>query len=116
MDLQQILTWAGGVFGMVLSSVISWLLAKKKYYTEVDNGIIENMQKSLDFYKLLSDDTQERLNEVIKRNDVLEEGMRELRKQMFEIVVNICYNMTCQHRQLTADTDGIKSRKKVEKE
>ena len=50
-----------GVVTAPISSVITWLLARKKYRAEVNTNIIENMQKSLDFYKQLSDDTNRRL-------------------------------------------------------
>lgn len=109
-DLTTLIT--GGVG--VITTVVSWLLAKRKYNSEVDNTLIENMQKSLEFYKTLVDDNKDRLEEVLKRNDALEDEIRELRKQMFDIMSNICYNMTCTHRQTVKDKkDGAQSRKKV---
>ena len=41
------------------------------------------MKESLDFYKQLSDDNRSRLEEVLKRNDELENDVKNLRNQMF---------------------------------
>ena len=54
---------------------------KKKYNTEVDSNLINNMQESLDFYMKLSDDNKERLEEVLKRNEQLESELDALKKQ-----------------------------------
>lgn len=37
------------------------------------------MKESLDFYRQLSDDNRSRLEEVLKRNDELEEEVKKLR-------------------------------------
>ena len=100
-----------------LTSVVTWMLAKRKYNAEVDNHLIENMKESLDFYRQLSDDNKNRLEEVLKRNEQLEirdakleEEVRELRAQLFSIMQNICYNLTCQIRQ----KEGVIKHKKVD--
>ena len=98
LDIQVIVTGVVGLITTVTSGWVSWLFAKKKYNAEVDTNLIENMQKSLDFYMKLSDDNKARLEEALKRNDVLEGEVRDLRKQMFELMNNICYDMTCELR------------------
>ena len=98
LDIQVIVTGVVGLITTVTSGWVSWLFAKKKYNAEVDTNLIENMQKSLDFYMKLSDDNKARLDEALKRNDVLENEIRDLRKQMFELMNNICYDMTCELR------------------
>ena len=98
LDIQVIVTGVVGLITTITSGWVSWLFAKKKYNAEVDTNLIENMQKSLDFYMKLSDDNKARLDEALKRNDVLEEELRDLRKQMFELMNNICYDMTCELR------------------
>lgn len=97
-DIQVIVTGIVGLITTITSGWVSWLFAKKKYNAEVDTNLIENMQKSLDFYMELSDDNKERLDEALKRNDTLEAEIRDLRKQMFELMNNICYDMTCELR------------------
>ena len=98
LDIQVIVTGVVGLITTVTSGWVSWLFAKKKYNAEVDTDLIENMQKSLDFYMKLSDDNKVRLDEALKRNDTLEGEIKDLRKQMFELMNNICYDMTCELR------------------
>lgn len=89
----------------IVTNVVTWLLTRKKYNAEVDFTLLENMQKSLDFYKQLSDDNSKRLEEVLQRNEKLEQKnedlekeIRELRNQIFSIMQNICYNLSCNYR------------------
>ena len=98
LDIQVIVTGVVGLITTITSGWVSWLFAKKKYNAEVDTNLIENMQKSLDFYMKLSDDNKTRLDEALKRNDVLEDEVRDLRKHMFELMNNICYDITCELR------------------
>lgn len=98
LDIQVIVTGVVGLITTITSGWVSWLFAKKKYNAEVDTNLIENMQKSLDFYMKLSDDNKIRLDEALKRNDALEDEVRELRRQMFELMNNICYDITCELR------------------
>lgn len=69
----------------VITTVISWVLARKKYYSEVDHNVIENMESSLEFYKHLSDDNKSRLEEVLNRNAALEREVADLRRQVDQL-------------------------------
>lgn len=80
-----------GVFSTVIGSWTSWFFARKKYNTEVDSNLIENMQKSLEFYMKLSDDNKERLEEALKRNDQLQNEVTELRTQVFKMMNSMCF-------------------------
>lgn len=82
----------------IIGSIVSWLLAKKKYYAEAENNIIQNMENSLEFYKKLSDDNRARLEEMAERNKALEIEVQELRKQMLNLTLNICMDLTCANR------------------
>ena len=104
--LDVIITAIVGLVSTVVSAGASWIFARKKYNSEVDNNLIKNMQESLEFYKQLSDDNKERLEEVLRRNDelekrdaALEEEMRQLRSQMFNLMSQICMDLTCKVRQ-----------------
>lgn len=97
-DIQVIVTGVVGLITTVTSGWVSWLFAKKKYNAEVDSNVIENMKQSLEFYMKLSDDNKVRLEEALKRNEFLEEEIKQLRRQMFELMNNICYDMTCELR------------------
>ena len=97
-DLGILITGGVGIITTVISGWTSWFFARRKYNSEVDNNLIENMQQSLEFYKKLSDDNKNRLNEVLKRNAELEQEIRDLRKQMFSLMNSICTDLTCQLR------------------
>ena len=56
------------------------------------------MEKSLEFYKSLSDDNKNRLEEITERNNELEKEVQELRKQVLNLTMNICMDLACSHR------------------
>ena len=87
-----------GVLSTITGSWTSWFFARRKYNSEVDNNLIENIQKSLEFYKKLSDDNKERLDEVLKRNEDLESQVSQLRNQVFSLMQTMCIDMTCEYR------------------
>lgn len=97
-DLGILITGGVGLVSTIVSGWTSWFFARRKYNSEVDNNLIENMQQSLEFYKKLSDDNKNRLDEVLKRNAELEQEIRDLRKQMFNLMSSICTDLTCQLR------------------
>ena len=117
-DLGILITGGVGIITTVISGWTSWFFARRKYNSEVDNNLIENMQQSLEFYKKLSDDNKNRLDEVLKRNAELEQEIRDLRKQMFSLMNSICTDLTCQLRKrnlnLFNEQDRTDSRQEME--
>lgn len=97
--IEVIITGLVGLVTTISSSVVTWLLARKKYNTEVDSNVIKNMSDSLEFYKKLADDQKDRLDELTHRNRELENEVRELRKQVFTLMNSVCYNLECTLRQ-----------------
>ena len=87
-----------GIVTSFASGFTAWFFARKKYNSEVDNNLINNMKESLDFYEKLSDDNRERLNEALKRNESLEEEVKELRQQVMTLMTSICTDLSCQIR------------------
>lgn len=87
-----------GFIATIVSGWASWFFTRKKYYSEVNNTLIQNMQGSLDFYKKLSDDTDRRITELLKRNETLEAEVNDLRNQMFSLVNSVCVDLSCQLR------------------
>lgn len=88
-DTNIIITGIIAIVTTSIGSFVTWILAKKKYNSEVDNTLIGNMQKSLEFYISLSNDTKARLDiaiednkETMKKNSLLEEEVAELKKQV----------------------------------
>lgn len=117
-DLGILITGGVGIITTVISGWTSWFFARRKYNSEVDNNLIENMQQSLEFYKKLSDDNENRLDEVLKRNSELEQEIRDLRNQMFSLMNSICTDLTCQLRKrnlnLFNEQNGTDSRQEME--
>lgn len=108
------LTTAGiTVVTSTISSVVTFLITKRKYNSEVDNNLIKNMQDSLEFYKKLSDDNKERLDEQILRNDTLEKEVRDLRNQVLTLMSSICINLSCEFRKREYPLYGNNSGQKV---
>ena len=118
-DWGIIITGVVGIIATIVSGWVSWFFARKKYNSEVDSNLINNMKNSLDFYEKLSTDNRERLEEVLKRNTELEQEVEELRKQMFNLMSSICTDLACQLRKrnlnLFNEQNGISSRQKMEK-
>lgn len=117
-DLGILITGGVGIITTVISGWTSWFFARRKYNSEVDNNLIENMQQSLEFYRKLSDDNKDRLDEVLKRNAELEQEIKDLRKQMFSLMNSICTDLTCQLRKrnlnLFNEQNGTDSRQEME--
>lgn len=82
MSKEVLLTGIIGIVVSIVSAWCSWFFVRKRYNSEVDQNIIHNMSESLEFYKQLSDDNKNRLNEVLKRNEELEEEIDELRREV----------------------------------
>lgn len=117
-DLGILITGGVGLVSTIVSGWTSWFFARKKYDSEVDSNLINNMKESLDFYEKLSTDNRERLEEVLKRNAELEQEIRDLRKQMFSLMNSICTDLTCQLRKrnlnLFNEQNGTDSRQEME--
>lgn len=111
--MSDLLTVIVGLVSAFGSSLVTWIFARRKYNSEVDGNVIDNMQKSLDFYEKLSDDTQNRLNTVLEENKelreenkVLKEKVSSLEKevnflkdQLIKITSTICMDLSCKLRQ-----------------
>lgn len=103
-----------GVGSTIIGSWASWFFTRKKYNSEVDGNVIQNMKEALDAYIILCNDTKERLQEALDRNKILEDEVRELRTQVFELMNNICYDLSCTYRQKVPKTP--RARKPANKE
>lgn len=111
-DTSILITGGVGIFSTIASSWVTWFITRKKYYSEVDSNLIENMQKSLEFYKNLSDDNEQRLDKVLEDNVTLRQAVEELLKenkqlkreidtlkdQVIKITTTICTDLSCQIR------------------
>ena len=96
--MEVLITGLVGLISSILTGWASWFITRKKYNAEVDQTLVQNMKASLDFYKQLSDDNREWLQEVLKRNDELDEEVKKLRDQIFSIMSQICLSVQCPAR------------------
>lgn len=98
MEIEIIVLIITNILAPVITGFSTWIMAKRKYNSEVDNTVIGNMKESLEFYKHLSDDNRERLQEMLRRNEQLEREIADLKTQMLKLTMNICMDLTCRHR------------------
>lgn len=94
----EILIALSGLFTTIVSGWASWFFTRKKYNSEVDGQIVQNMEKSLEFYKKLSDDNTVRLESLTHKNSELERQVEELKKQVTDLAISICIDYSCAHR------------------
>jgi cell division protein FtsB len=97
-DYDVLITGGVGLITSIVSSWTAWFFARRKYNSEVDLNLVEKMEKSLEFYKSLSDDNNARLEDLTRRNNNLEEEVQDLRKQVLNLTLNICMDLTCANR------------------
>lgn len=97
-DVGIIITGTVGLVTTVVTGWTSWFFARKKYNSEVDNNLINNMKESLEFYTRLSEDNKLRLDGALSRNEELEKEVKELRQQVMGLLTSICTDLSCQIR------------------
>ena len=78
MEWNIIITPIVSVICSAVTGVITWLLSRKKYITEVDHNIIENMEGSLDFYEKLSASNSRILQEILDKYEKVAQTNVEL--------------------------------------
>lgn len=78
MDSSIIITPIITVVCTALGSLITWLLSRKKYNSEVDHNNIENMEGSLGFYEKLSDSNNRILQEILDKYEKVAQTNVEL--------------------------------------
>lgn len=76
--MDVLLTAIIGVVSSGLTGLITWLLSRKKYISEVDHNNIENMENSLEFYDKLSNSNNKILADILERSEKLTESNLKL--------------------------------------
>lgn len=97
-----------GILSSVISSVVSWFLAKRKYNAEVDSDEIQNLKDSLDFYKDVLEENQRVLKTYIKKVDDSMLEIHSLRKGVQELLAVSCIDTLCKARKLVGEDDAKK--------
>ena len=118
MDIGVIITGIIGIITTVTGSWCSWFFTRKKYNTEVDATFIDNMVKSLNFYKELSESNKAELTEILKDREEQRHEIDSLKNQMLSLMNSICTDLTCQLRKrnmnLFNEQNGDNCKQKVE--
>lgn len=101
-----------GIIG-IISSVITWFLAKRRYNAEVGDVVIKNMEQSLQFYMKLSDDNRDRLNDLqtkldseLNKNLLLKNELEVLKMQIQFLLRYNCMKMGCKHRITNSESNN----------
>lgn len=96
---ELLITGGIGLVSTIVSGWVSWVFARRKYNTEVDNNYIQNLQKALATYDSIIAHNKTEIEHLMKKNDELEKEVSELRKQMLDLAMNICMDFSCKVRQ-----------------
>lgn len=88
----EILVTLTGLFCTLVSSIVTFILTKRKYNTEVDSQQIKNMSDSFEIYKKIMEETVETQNRKIemlqKENDNLRQQIYQLQMQIVNFMGN----------------------------
>lgn len=94
-----------GLGEAVITSVVTFLLTRRKYKTEVKEGEIhndgykiENDEKKFDLYVKMINDNNIRIDELQEENRDLRKQVAEMRSVVFSMLQQICTDMMCQNR------------------
>lgn len=109
-----------GVITTAITNLITWLLSKKKYQTEVEHNTIDNMDNSLEFYEKLATSNSKILSEVlskyeevIKTNTALVLEVQNLRTQisiLTEVINNEINDVDFEKYGIVINEDGTLTR------
>lgn len=113
-----IITALVGLFCTLASSATTFFLTKRKYNVEVDSQQIENMNKSFDGYKKMTEETlamqnkkmamqDEKIKQLQEENNDLRKQLHSLQMQMASWIDAICFDKTCQLRKAGFPSDLI---------
>lgn len=81
------------------TGVVTWLLARRKYNTEVDSNEIENLKKSLEFYEDIVRDNNRKLQFYIKLSEDNRVEVYRLKDIIHRLLNNSCLDNVCTKRQ-----------------
>ena len=110
-----------GLFCTIVSSVVTFILARRKYNTEVDSQQIKNIEDSFDIYKKMMENNMaaqketmetvissqnQKIESLQKENDSLKEQVNQLQMEMINILGSICLDTTCKMRKVTLQANA----------
>ena len=81
------------------TGIVTWLLARRKYNTEVDSNEIENLKKSLECYEDIVRDNNRKLQFYIKLAEDNRVEVYRLKGIIHRLLNNSCLDNICTKRQ-----------------
>ena len=97
-DYDALIAGGIGLLTTISSGIISWMMARKKYDTEVDHNYLENLEKGLETYDSIISHNKQEIEYLMSENRELRAEIAELRKQVLNLTMNICMDLTCANR------------------
>lgn len=95
METNVIITAAVGLVANIVTSIVTWLLTRKKYNTEVDSNEIENLKKSLEFYEDIVKDNNKKLQFYINLAESNRTEVYRLKGIIHRLLNNSCLDNSC---------------------
>ena len=103
-----IITALVGVICSALSGLITFLMTKKKYNSEVESQQIKNLNDAFSLYQKTMDSTmtsqkknfEDKLEALQKENNDLRQQVSQLQMEMINILGTICLDTTCKMRKI----------------
>lgn len=81
-----------GLLCTLVSSIVTFVLTRKKYNTEVDSQQIQNMRESFEVYKEMNrsiiDSQNKRIEALERENEGLRQQLDQLQGQLSRFLVN----------------------------
>lgn len=81
------------------TGIVTWLLARRKYNTEVDSNEIENLKRSLEFYEDIVRDNNRKLQFYVKLAEDNRVEVYRLKGIIHRLLNNSCLDNICTKRQ-----------------
>ena len=101
----EILVTLTGLFCTLASSIVTFILTKRKYNTEVDSQQIQNMSNSFEIYKKIMEETVQTQNRKI---EMLQKENDNLRQQIYQLQMQIVNFMGNRLGNGNVDNDTLK--------
>ena len=103
-----VITALVGVICSGLSGLITFLLTKRKYNSEVESQQIQNLNNAFALYQKTMDSTinsqkkafEDKIDELQKENSQLRQQVSQLQMEMINILGTICLDTTCKMRKV----------------
>lgn len=83
------------ILSPIITGYVTYRQTKKRYETEVDSDLIDNLTKSLNFYQTIVEDNQAKLMDLLKQNKELEQKIDDLKKEVALLYQYSCIKEDC---------------------